>query len=81
MPEKRYNLNAAQAAIRAGYSEKTARFIASENVAKPNTRRLLLPFLREIKGSQTDFGLLFGHSVRGKPQYLGHWMTWATRRI
>lgn len=30
------DLNATQAAIRAGYSEKTARFIASENLAKPN---------------------------------------------
>jgi phage terminase small subunit len=32
------DLNATQAAIRAGYSEKTARFIASENLAKPNVR-------------------------------------------
>lgn len=30
------DLNATQAAIRAGYKEKTARFIASENLTKPN---------------------------------------------
>jgi phage terminase small subunit len=30
------DLNATQAAIRAGYSEKTARFIAAENLTKPN---------------------------------------------
>lgn len=32
------DLNATQAAIRAGYSEKNARNIASENLAKPNIR-------------------------------------------
>ena len=30
------DLNATQAAIRAGYSEKTARFIGAENLSKPN---------------------------------------------
>ena len=30
------DLNAKQAAIRAGYSEKTARFIGAENLTKPN---------------------------------------------
>ena len=32
------DLNATQAAIRAGYSEKTARIIASENITKPNIK-------------------------------------------
>jgi phage terminase small subunit len=32
------DLNATQAAIRAGYSEKNARNIASENMAKPNIK-------------------------------------------
>lgn len=32
------DLNATQAAIRAGYSEKNARNIASENLAKPNIK-------------------------------------------
>lgn len=33
--------NATQAALEAGYSEKTARFIGSENLTKPNIRALL----------------------------------------
>lgn len=33
------DLNATQAAIRAGYSEKNARNIASENLAKPNIKK------------------------------------------
>lgn len=32
------DFNGTQAAIRAGYSEKTARFIASENLTKPNIK-------------------------------------------
>ena len=35
------DLNATQAAIRAGYSEKTARNIASENLAKPNIKEYI----------------------------------------
>lgn len=35
------DLNATQAAIRAGYSEKNARSIASENLAKPNIREYI----------------------------------------
>lgn len=35
------DLNATQAAIRAGYSEKTARFIAAENLSKPNIQAAL----------------------------------------
>lgn len=35
------DLNATQAAIRAGYSEKNARNIASENMAKPNIREYI----------------------------------------
>lgn len=35
------DLNATQAAIRAGYSEKNARNIASENLAKPNIREYI----------------------------------------
>ena len=31
-----FDLNATQAAIRAGYSKKTARFIGAENLTKPN---------------------------------------------
>ncbi len=35
------DLNATQAAIRAGYSEKNARNIASENLAKPNIKQYI----------------------------------------
>ena len=35
------DLNATQAAIRAGYSEKNARNIASENLAKPNIKKYI----------------------------------------
>lgn len=35
------DLNATQAAIRAGYSRKTARNIATENLAKPNIKKYI----------------------------------------
>lgn len=35
------DLNATQAAIRAGYSEKTARVIAAENLSKPNIKEYI----------------------------------------
>jgi phage terminase small subunit len=35
------DLNATQAAVRAGYSEKNARNIASENLAKPNIKEYI----------------------------------------
>ncbi len=35
------DLNATQAAIRAGYSKKTARFIGAENLTKPNIQRAI----------------------------------------
>ena len=41
------DLNATQAAIRAGYSEKNARNIASENLAKPNISKYIKKRLEE----------------------------------
>ncbi len=41
------DLNATQAAIRAGYSKKTARAIASENLAKPNIQEAVAKAKRE----------------------------------
>tara|TARA_B100000315_G_C14475025_1_gene540207 strand:- start:441 stop:953 length:513 start_codon:yes stop_codon:yes gene_type:complete len=41
------DLNATQAAIRAGYSERTARQIASENLAKPNIQEAITTAARE----------------------------------
>lgn len=43
------DLNATQAAIRAGYSEKTARFIASENLTKPNIQKYIHELQEGIK--------------------------------
>ena len=42
------DLNATQAAIRAGYSEKTARNIASENLSKPNIQAAIAERQAEI---------------------------------
>ena len=42
--------NATQAAIKAGYSRKTARFIASENLTKPN----IIGSLRELRERATS---------------------------
>lgn len=63
------NLNATKAAIRAGYSEKTARFIGHENLTKPNilayiekrldeltmsSKEILAGLTNEAKGSISD---------------------------
>ncbi len=42
--------NATQAAIRSGYSEKTARSIAQENLTKPDIRE----YLRQLRQKQSD---------------------------
>jgi len=44
------DLNATQAAIRAGYSEKTAPVIGSENLTKPNVQDRIA----ELKGERND---------------------------
>jgi phage terminase small subunit len=44
------DLNATQAAIRAGYSEKTARQTASENMTKP----YILARIEELKGERAE---------------------------
>lgn len=43
------DLNASQAAIRAGYSKKTARQLASENLTKPNIKKAISERLAEKK--------------------------------
>lgn len=47
------DLNATQAAIRAGYSEKTATVIACENLAKPNIQARLQELMSE-RNRRTD---------------------------
>ncbi len=41
--------NATQAAIKAGYSERTARFIGTENLTKPNIKNYIDERLKEIE--------------------------------
>ncbi len=43
------DLNATQAAIRAGYSPKTARNIANENLTKPNIKAYIEKRMKEIE--------------------------------
>ena len=50
------DLNATQAAIRAGYSEKTANSIASENLAKPDIQN----FIKELQNNKSsDLNITF----------------------
>lgn len=44
------DLNATQAAIRAGYSETSARNIASENMAKPD----IMEYIAELKSKRSE---------------------------
>lgn len=41
--------NATESAIRAGYSKKTARFIGSENLTKPNVKNYINVRLKELE--------------------------------
>jgi phage terminase small subunit len=41
--------NATEAAIRAGYSQKTARFIGAENLTKPNVKSYIDQRLKELE--------------------------------
>lgn len=45
--------NATQAAIKAGYSKKTARFVAAENLTKPNIKNYIDKRLEELKSERT----------------------------
>ncbi len=42
------DLNATQAAIRAGYSEKTANEIGAENLAKPSIAKAIQDALKDV---------------------------------
>ena len=45
--------NATQAAIKAGYSKKTARFVGAENLTKPNIKNYIDERLEELKSERT----------------------------
>ena len=44
--------NATEAAIKAGYNEKTARFIASENLTKPNIKNYIDERMKQIESNR-----------------------------
>ncbi len=44
--------NATEAAIKAGYNEKTARFIASENLTKPNIKNYIDERMKQIESDR-----------------------------
>ena len=48
--------NATEAALRAGYSKKTAKDIACENLAKPNLKEYIEKRLEEMKSQKTADG-------------------------
>lgn len=45
-------LNATEAALKAGYSPKTARFIGSENLTKPNIKHYIDQRLKELESQR-----------------------------
>lgn len=51
------DLNATQAAIRAGYSKRTARAIGAENLSKPIIRKSINEKIEEILENKTDLTL------------------------
>lgn len=63
------DLNAAQAAIRAGYSEKTAKAIGSENLTKPDIKSLIAEKLAEI----AENNMLKADDVINELKSLGFW--------
>ena len=46
------DLNATQAAIRAGYSKKTAKVIGQENLTKPDIKKYIEQQLKQIKNEK-----------------------------
>ena len=46
------DLNATQAAIRAGYSEKTARYIGYENLTKPHISNAIQERMEQLEDSR-----------------------------
>ena len=66
------DLNGTQAAIRAGYSEKTARTIAAENLTKPNIRKYIDERMqekeKELIADQDEVLKYLTNVLRGKSQ-------------
>lgn len=66
------DMNGTQAAIRAGYSEKTARSIATENLAKPYIKEYIDKRLKEMESERiataTEVMMYLTSVVRGQSQ-------------
>ena len=66
------DLNGTQAAIRAGYSEKTAKVIAAENLTKPNIRKYIDERMaekeKELIADQDEVLKYLTSVLRGKSQ-------------
>lgn len=66
------DLNGTQAAIRAGYSKKTARSIAAENLSKPNIRQYIDERMqekeKELIADQDEVLKYLTNVLRGKSQ-------------
>ena len=66
------DLNGTQAAIRAGYSEKTAKVIAAENLTKPNIRKYIDERMaekeKELIADQDEVLKYLTAVLRGKSQ-------------
>lgn len=64
------DLNATQAAIRAGYSKKTARQMANENLSKPNIKKYIDESMAEMKkklvADQEEIMMYLSALVRGE---------------
>lgn len=58
------DFNATQAALRAGYSEKTARSIGSENLTKPDIAEAIQNRLNELKMSADEALILLANQAR-----------------
>src|SRR5574338_427563 len=64
--------NATKAAIEAGYSEKTARFIAAENLSKPNIRHYVDQRLKQYAmGANEVLARLSDHARGDLGEFLG----------
>jgi len=66
------DMNGTQAAIRAGYSEKTARSIATENLAKPYIKEYIDKRLKEMESERiataTEVMMYLTSVVRGQSE-------------
>ena len=76
MEEYLVDLNATQAAIRAGYSERTAKVIASENLTKPNIQQALVKRRDEVFANVTTPEMIMKEFARIGFSDIRDYMSW-----